>query len=235
MTLHYAGGKVQMAFDDVLIPVTLGNVDSDQETVNLNVTPKSGSPIIWTVRRIWDKERKSFHLSLTLHDGKQDDFSFVRKVSTEDVSRMTALQNTTVPPTRAEAPQPVVASKETAPTAAEPDSMKVDVEETAGALAGYSASFDCGKAVTTIETLVCPNESIGQLDGLLAATYRQRSDVQFGADPVIMKTEQREWLKKRNACPDAECVESAYRNRIKELCELPVVSDVHPGGDCERI
>jgi uncharacterized protein YecT (DUF1311 family) len=187
------------------------------------------------LRRIWDKEHKGFHLSLTLHDGKQEEFSFVRKVSVEDLNRIAALQTTAEQPTQMSVSQAVAAAEETAHPAAEPKSAAVEPDSLTHVLSNYAVSFDCTKAGSVVEKVVCSNETIGQLDGLLSATYRERSDPQFGTDPAIMKAAQRDWLKKRNACQDAACIERAYRDRIKDLCELAVVSGVHPGGDCQQI
>lgn len=100
----------------------------------------------------------------------------------------------------------------------------------------YTASFDCNKAVTTAEKITCSSTKLGQLDGLLAATYKERiSDPDFGVDKPIFKKQQLEWQKTKDMCGDAACVEKAYRNRIGELCEMPVVSGVHPNDDCDSI
>ena len=92
MMLSNEGGKLKFVADAVLVPVSLGGIDTEQETINLTVPGKDGAPMVWTLRRIWDKEHKSFHLSLTLHDGKQADLSFVRKLTKEDLDRIAKLQ-----------------------------------------------------------------------------------------------------------------------------------------------
>lgn len=67
------------------IDVKLGETDEEQGTVNLNVTLNDGKPAIWTIKQIWDKEHKNFTLGFTLHDGTQDELSFVRKVSASEM------------------------------------------------------------------------------------------------------------------------------------------------------
>ena len=67
------------------IDVKLGETDEEQGTVNLNVTLNDGKPGIWTIKQIWDKEHKNFTLGFTLHDGTQDELSFVRKVSASEM------------------------------------------------------------------------------------------------------------------------------------------------------
>ena len=79
-----------------------------------------------------------------------------------------------------------------------------------------AASFDCAKAATTVEHLICRHDVLSALDDALAATYRQASALaQPGASEP--KASQRLWLKRRNACNDADCVAAAYQSRIAEL------------------
>ncbi|HWT15210.1 MAG TPA: lysozyme inhibitor LprI family protein, partial [Patescibacteria group bacterium] len=79
-----------------------------------------------------------------------------------------------------------------------------------------AASFDCAKATTTVEQLVCTNPALSDLDDDLAATYRQATSLASPGD-AEPKQSQRTWLKRRNACSDADCVAAAYQARIAEL------------------
>lgn len=80
----------------------------------------------------------------------------------------------------------------------------------------HAASFDCTQATTTVEQLVCTNAALSGLDDDLAATYRQALSLAAnGAGEP--KASQRAWLKRRNACNDADCVAAAYQARIAEL------------------
>ncbi|MHB8137995.1 MAG: Cif family virulence factor [Smithellaceae bacterium] len=87
VSIIYKESKLRMLIGDDSIPVTLGEIDESNETVNLNIT-KDGKPFIWTLRRIWDKEKKSFHLVFTLDNGTQDNLSFVRKISADDMNKI---------------------------------------------------------------------------------------------------------------------------------------------------
>ena len=158
-----------------------------------------------------------------------------RNPADKDLSHIARIESSAVPMAQEEKPQPVVVAAQTALPAPEQSALAVEAVMPKSALSNYTVSFDCAKAGTAVEKIVCSGSSIGQLDGLLAATYRERLDPQFGADPAIMKAGQREWMQQRNACQDEACVERLYRDRIKELCEMPVVSGAHPGGDCEQI
>lgn len=74
-------------------------------------------------------------------------------------------------------------------------------------------SFDCAKAGSTAEKLVCDDAELAALDRQLAARYAQARDV----DPAV----QRGWVKGRDECWKADdlrlCVLEAYRTRLVEL------------------
>src|SRR5712691_5405375 len=80
----YTASRLRLLIGDSPVDVTLGEIDQTNKTVNLNIRLNTGRAAIWTVRQIWDASHQSFHLQLTLHDGGQDELSFVRKISTDD-------------------------------------------------------------------------------------------------------------------------------------------------------
>ena len=79
-----------------------------------------------------------------------------------------------------------------------------------------AASFDCGKAASEVEKIICSDDGLSKLDEELTEAYRQalkRIDIR---KQTIES--QRHWLKyERNVCPNAECIKKAYETRIKEL------------------
>jgi len=82
----------------------------------------------------------------------------------------------------------------------------------------HSASFDCAKAKTKVDKLVCGDPKLSGLDDKLTALYNKvlaQSPV-----PEDTKQQQREWVKDpRNLCKNADCLERAYTNRISDLQE----------------
>lgn len=86
-TIIYKDKKFSMLVNDVVIPVTVGDIDNVNKTVNL-ITLQDGKPAILTLRQIWVKDNKSFYLQLTLHDGIQANLNFVRKISTDDLNKV---------------------------------------------------------------------------------------------------------------------------------------------------
>lgn len=79
-----------------------------------------------------------------------------------------------------------------------------------------AASFECEKAATKVEKLICSNDELSKLDEKLSDAYKkslQRTDIKQKA--VVS---QRQWLKNvRNPCTVVECVKDAYETRIQEI------------------
>ncbi|MEO7622242.1 MAG: lysozyme inhibitor LprI family protein [Gallionella sp.] len=78
-----------------------------------------------------------------------------------------------------------------------------------------AASFDCGKAQSKVEHLICDNPEISKLDDDLSASYN--AALQDQAQAKAIKQEQKQWLKERDICSDADCLEMVYRDRIADL------------------
>ena len=71
-----------------------------------------------------------------------------------------------------------------------------------------AASFDCTKASTQVEKLICTTPILGQLDIALSENYRniRASNIGDGARATL-QTEQRDWMKQRNTCSTVACIE----------------------------
>lgn len=83
-----------------------------------------------------------------------------------------------------------------------------------------AASFDCAKAVTNIEKLICSDPAISQLDSDLGIAYK--SAMVKAENKDALKQEQRVWLKTcLNTCKEVECLSEAYGKRIAELNLIP--------------
>lgn len=93
-------------------------------------------------------------------------------------------------------------------------------------LAAELPSFDCSKADSAAEDLVCADADLAGRDRKLAEIYRQSLErLDSGGDSSgavgELRAEQRGWIGGRNDCWKAddprECVQSSYRTRIAEL------------------
>lgn len=79
----------------------------------------------------------------------------------------------------------------------------------------FAASFDCGMASTKVETMICANIEISNLDSDLSESYKKAIELDGN-----IKGSQRAWIKERNQCSDESCVIASYRERINELKEI---------------
>jgi uncharacterized protein len=109
-----------------------------------------------------------------------------------------------------ETPAPAATAPAPAPAATAP-AANVAAPETTPALA--PPSFDCAKAASEAEKLVCTDAELAALDRQLATRYAEAKD----ADPAM----QRGWVKGRDECWKADdarlCVLESYRTRLVEL------------------
>jgi uncharacterized protein len=90
-------------------------------------------------------------------------------------------------------------------------------------------SFDCAKARTPVEKLVCSDTELGDLDGELARAYARTLQALGSDEAKELKFEQRAWLggTRKEACastinegdpqPFRTCVTLMYRERIATL------------------
>lgn len=80
----------------------------------------------------------------------------------------------------------------------------------------FAASFDCIKAATRMEKLICSDPQLSKSDEDLAASYSKA--LKEASDPAAIKKQQREWLADvRKRCNDVACFKDAYSARIAQL------------------
>lgn len=95
------------------------------------------------------------------------------------------------------------------------------------AFADQSPSFDCARAASSAETLVCNDAELAKLDRELADHFAQalaaakEGEAAGGQSVAELRAYQRGWIKGRDDCWKAqdlrECVEASYRMRDAEL------------------
>jgi uncharacterized protein len=82
-------------------------------------------------------------------------------------------------------------------------------------------SFDCAKASSETEKLICKDAELAELDQELASLYQVLLKNLPASEQKRLKAEQRGWVKGRDDCWKAAdlraCVASEYRARIMEL------------------
>ena len=82
------------------------------------------------------------------------------------------------------------------------------------AFAQTAPSFDCTKAATSVEKLICGDSELASLDDKLAGLY----GAALKKEPANQRAPQREWLQQRNACASSsqirQCIFESYQRRI---------------------
>jgi uncharacterized protein len=79
----------------------------------------------------------------------------------------------------------------------------------------HGASFDCSRATSAIERQICVDPNLSRLDTELAAAFKEATT--SASDRGALGFDQRQWLRERNRCRDAGCLNAAYRHRIEDL------------------
>ena len=92
-------------------------------------------------------------------------------------------------------------------------------------LPAHAASFDCAKATTKVERLICADAELSKLDEELNAAYKTALQDEKQANTI--KQAQKQWLKERNNCADAVCVKGVYEERLLGL-SLPASAHTPP-------
>ena len=89
-----------------------------------------------------------------------------------------------------------------------------------------AASFNCDKARTTTEKLICTDPSLSKLDEDLNAVYKRAIEV--GPDKALVKQSQRDWLKSYDVtgCNNTSCLKDVFAARNELLKQIaPINSD----------
>jgi uncharacterized protein len=83
-----------------------------------------------------------------------------------------------------------------------------------------AAGFDCSKAATQVEKVICASSELSTLDEHLSRYY-EGAKYALPEGEACLKSDQLHWLKSvRNVCKDNACLKIAYLNRLSELNEL---------------
>jgi uncharacterized protein len=81
-------------------------------------------------------------------------------------------------------------------------------------------SFDCQKAQTSTEKMICADRAIGELD-VHQGRYYSAARAAVSSAASCLQSDQAQWLRSvRDVCTNAACLKSAYLNRLAELDAL---------------
>ena len=80
----------------------------------------------------------------------------------------------------------------------------------------FAPSFNCDKATSGQEVLVCGDRTLSRLDVALSVAYARA--LEASDDPAALRREQLNWLKyERGACAERSCLLEAYESRLAQL------------------
>jgi uncharacterized protein len=108
----------------------------------------------------------------------------------------------------------------------------------AAAPAATAASFDCAKAGTPTEKAICKDPAVSKLDEQVAAAFKTALTFwPAGNWKTYILTEQRNWLKDRNAIckADTACLKTDYERRLVYLTDPDLKwTGRYVAGQCPR-
>ncbi len=82
------------------------------------------------------------------------------------------------------------------------------------------ARFDCEKANSNIEKLICGDQILSALDSKLEIFYKAALAKYSIEEANMLREDQKKWLKKaRGNCNDISCLKQTYEHRIFELSQ----------------
>lgn len=78
-------------------------------------------------------------------------------------------------------------------------------------------SFDCRRSRNAAERAICGDDRLARLDVRLARRYAEAQAGLDDRDAADLRAEQREWLRRRDACDSRQCLELMYDIRSARL------------------
>jgi hypothetical protein len=83
-----------------------------------------------------------------------------------------------------------------------------------------AAAFDCAKALSQIERLICGDKQLSVLDDKLISVYKSALDSVDPASRSALVQEQRNWVNyTRGSCDEVSCLHQVYLSRIAQLSQ----------------
>ena len=125
-------------------------------------------------------------------------------------------------PGAAPAPTPAIAADSTpaGPSAAEIPAAVVDSGGAASPPADARPSFDCARAATVVENMLCSDAGLADRDRRMADQYKAlRGALPAGVRSQLLQS-QRLFLRQRSDCRSSQCLADLYDVRLRQLAEF---------------
>jgi uncharacterized protein len=89
------------------------------------------------------------------------------------------------------------------------------------ASSSLAAGFDCTKAHSSVEKMICADSSISERDSTLNRLYLWKIDSAPQIEKPKIAADQKNWIANtRDACTTAECLGGAYDARVKAMSTI---------------
>lgn len=86
----------------------------------------------------------------------------------------------------------------------------------------HGASFDCSKASTLVESLICADPTLSALDVEMAAAWTEAR--RASSNPNQLQEAQRAFIRQRGQCRNARCIADISQQRTAELKAISVTA-----------
>ena len=95
----------------------------------------------------------------------------------------------------------------------------------ASSFGAVAASFDCSKAKSKNETLICSDSQLSSLDETLNRAYRHAYEI--APNKSVLRQSQRDWLGSYevSSCGDTACLKTLFSNRVALLNEVAATGE----------
>lgn len=98
----------------------------------------------------------------------------------------------------------------------------------------YAASFNCDKATSLVEKLICSDLELSKLDDQMTRAYKK--ELAESANKADAKARQRAWItKERDVCTDVDCIARAYKTRLEVLTAPAAGKNLAQSGSAKNI
>lgn len=77
----------------------------------------------------------------------------------------------------------------------------------------FGASFDCAKAITKVEKMICADDQLSALDENLSKVFKEAMNSTENKEQL--QKEQFAWMRERDKCKSNECLQQHYNNQIQ--------------------
>ena len=214
MEAMFAGRNLSWSATVPKVLETNGEVSKDGKTVTWSAPVASAYKAKQSFYLVFKAERPWYAFLLDLIDAIKKFFGSLFGGADKAAAPAAKPASNTAAPS-APAPAPAPAPEQVAPAPAQTQTP-TEAAPAAAETGPITASFDCAKASSAQEKMICSDRELARLDVELSAVYRKAREA--AADAKALQSEQLQWLKAtRQACSDKACLAEAYKSRTAEL------------------